>query len=232
MENLIEIKNLTKRYKSKNAVNDLTINIKKGEIYGLIGNNGAGKTTLLKMIAGLTVPTSGAIVVSEKGIKTGTLISKPYLYGDMSAADNLKALSVAAGYNIDKSAISETLDMVGLSGVGNKKAGSFSTGMKQRLGLALALIGKPDLLLLDEPINGLDIEGVVDLRNVILKIHKESETTIIVSSHILDELSKIATRICLIKNGKIVVDCSEQEFLEKGGGKSLEESYLKFMAQN
>lgn len=230
MKELLIVKNINKKFKKQTAIDNISLSIEKGEIYGLVGNNGAGKTTLLKIMGGLLSPDSGNVVYYDK-LNIGMLISSPKLYGDMTAFENLKAFALGAGYKISNEKLKDVLQEVGLSDT-KKLVAKFSTGMKQRLGLALALIGKPDLLLLDEPINGLDIEGVVDLRNVILKIHKESETTIIVSSHILDELSKIATRICLIKNGKIVVDCSEQEFLEKGGGKSLEESYLKFMAQN
>ena len=232
MEEIITIKEITKFFRKQTALDNVNLSIKKGEIYGLIGNNGAGKTTLLRIIGGLLSPNKGSVIFSDSKIIVGTLISKPKLYGDMTAFENIMAKAKAYGCKYSEKEIRDILKTVKLDDTGDKLVRKFSTGMKQRLGLALALIGNPDLLLLDEPSNGLDVEGVVDLRNIILKIHKESETTIIVSSHILDELSKTATRICLMKNGKLIVDCSEQEFLEKGGGKSLEESYLNFMAQN
>lgn len=232
MEEIISVQGITKFFRKQTALDNVNLLIKKGEIYGLIGNNGAGKTTLLRIIGGLLSPNKGSVVFSDSKTVVGTLISKPKLYGDMTAYENIKAKAKAYGCKYSEKEIRDFLRIVNLDDTGDKLVRKFSTGMRQRLGIAIALVGDPQVLLFDEPINGLDLEGIIDIRNIILKIHKESETTIIVSSHILDELSKIATRICLIKNGKIVVDCSEQEFLEKGGGKSLEESYLKFMAQN
>lgn len=227
MENIIEIKNLIKKFRHKKAVNGLSLDIKRGEIYGILGNNGAGKTTLLKIITGLTAPTSGSVVFSKKNIRTGTLISKPYLYGNMSAADNLKALAIAAGYKTDKSKIHEALETVGLFNV-KKKVRSFSTGMKQRLGIALALLNEPDLLVLDEPTNGLDLQGIVDVRKIILDINANKKTTVLISSHNLDELMKVTTKICFISEGDLVFDGSMSEFLAVSGG-SAEESYIKIM---
>lgn len=218
MNELLVTNNLTKKYKHQAAVNDVSINVRRGEIYGLVGKNGAGKTTLLKMIGGLVSPTNGDIsfmgysgrerrkVLSRIGI----LIEAPSLYSGMTAYDNLKLKCICTGIH-KKGYIENLLKTVGLGEVGKKKVSQFSLGMKQRLGIAMALVGEPDLLLLDEPINGLDPQGIVEIRNTLLNLNKKKDITIIISSHILEELSKIATNFGFINNGELVKELSHSE---------------------
>lgn len=207
---------LTKKFGNKLAVDDVSINIRKGAIYGLIGMNGAGKTTIMKMISGLIKPTSGDFKYYGFGednklafSRIGALIEAPAIYPNLSAFDNLMIKCLAYGIN-DKKYINDKLALVGLGDVGKKKAGRFSLGMKQRLGIALALVGDPDLLLLDEPINGLDPQGIVEIREMLTKLNKESGVTILISSHILEELSKIATDYGIINQGKIVEEITNE----------------------
>lgn len=213
---------LTKRYGRQNAVDNLSLNIEKGSIYGLIGRNGAGKTTFMKMISGLAKPTSGDIRLfgrdsgesSTQQSRIGALIEAPGIYDDMTAFDNMKMKAIAMGvYNKEK--INELLTLVGLADTGKKKAGKFSLGMKQRLGIAMSMIGTPDLLILDEPINGLDPQGIIEIRNVIAKLNREYEITIIISSHILDELARIATHYAIINEGRLVLELPKDELLAK-----------------
>ena len=220
-EYLLQTVCLTKFYGSQKAVDSLSLNVKKGAIYGLIGRNGAGKTTFMKMISGLAKPTSGEIRLFGKddGQETqqhriGALIEAPGIYGDMTAFDNMRLKATAMGvYNQDK--MKELLALVGLADTGSKKAGKFSLGMKQRLGIALSMIGTPDLLILDEPINGLDPQGIIEIRGVIEKLSREYEMTIIISSHILDELSRIATHYAIINEGRLIQELSKEELLDK-----------------
>ena len=213
---------LTKKYGRQNAVDNLSLNIEKGSIYGLIGRNGAGKTTFMKMISGLAKPTSGDIRLfgrdsgesSTQQSRIGALIEAPGIYDDMTAFDNMKMKAIAMGvYNKEK--INELLTLVGLADTGKKKAGKFSLGMKQRLGIAMSMIGTPDLLILDEPINGLDPQGIIEIRNVIAKLNREYEITIIISSHILDELARIATHYAIINEGRLVLELPKEELLAK-----------------
>lgn len=221
-EYLLQTVCLTKIYGKQKAVDSLSLNVKKGAIYGLIGRNGAGKTTFMKMIAGLAKPTAGEICLFGKDDeqantqrhRIGALIEAPGIYGDMTAFDNMRLKATAMGvYNKDK--INELLALVGLSDTGGKKAGKFSLGMKQRLGIALSMIGTPDLLILDEPINGLDPQGIIEIRGVIEKLSRDYEMTIIISSHILDELSRIATHYAIINEGRLIQELSKEELLDK-----------------
>ena len=215
---LLETKNLTKEFGKFKAVNDVNLHIKRGAIYGFIGRNGAGKTTFLKMISSLSAPSSGEIIMFGKKGKEliqirdriGCLIEAPGLYPNMSAYNNLKIKCIALGYN-KKSYIDELLCIVGLESVKNKKVKKFSLGMKQRLGIAMALVGEPDLLVLEEPINGLDPQGIVEIRELILKLNRERRITVLISSHILDELSKLATHYGFIDSGHIVKEMSAAE---------------------
>ena len=197
---LLETRNLTKQYGHYKAVNGVSLHIKKGAIYGFIGRNGAGKTTCLKMISGLAEATDGEIeLFGYKGkdlrqirSRVGCLIEAPGLYGSMTAYENLNIKCKLFGIK-KKGYIEEILRVVGLDNVGRKKTKHFSLGMKQRLGIGLALVGEPDLLVLDEPINGLDPQGIAEIRDTILRLKNERSMTICISSHILEELSKIAT---------------------------------------
>ncbi len=218
MNELLTTNNLTKQYQHQTAVNNININIYRGEIYGLVGKNGAGKTTLLKMIGGLITPTNGDITFMGYSGKDrnkvlsriGNLIEIPGLYPGMTAYDNLKLKCICTGIN-RKGYIEDILDTVGLGRVGRKKVSQFSLGMKQRLGIAMALVGEPDLLLLDEPINGLDPQGIAEVRNTLLELNKRKEITIIISSHILEELSKVATNFGFIDHGGLVKELSHDE---------------------
>lgn len=220
MEYLLSTNGLTKRYGHKNAVDHVNLHIRQGAIYGLIGRNGAGKTTILRMIAGLASPTEGEIsLFGETGKKAlymtsriGTLIEAPGLYPNMSAAENLKLKCLALGVR-KKGYIKELLDTVGLSGVGRKRVRNFSLGMKQRLGIALALVGDPDLLVLDEPINGLDPQGIVEVRETLSRLNRDRNITLMISSHILEELSKIATDYGIIHNGVLLQELTQEELL-------------------
>lgn len=222
MEYLLCTNSLTKQYGRHKAVNSVNVHIRQGDIYGLIGRNGAGKTTLLKMISGLASPTEGDFTLFGKTGKeayrylsrVGTLIESPGIYPNMTAADNLKLKCLAMGVRKENE-IEELLDIVGLSDAGKKKVKNFSMGMKQRLGIALALVGDPDLVVLDEPINGLDPQGIAEIRDTLFRLNSERNITLIISSHILEELSKIATHYGIIHDGVLIQELTREELLER-----------------
>ena len=219
-DNILRIENITKVYSKVKVLDNISMHVKRGEIYGLIGRNGSGKTTLLKIIGGLAFPTEGDIFLFDEKINSnlleriGVLIEAPGIYPDMTAYQNMKLKCISYGIN-KKGYIETLLEKVGLSDTGKKKTKKFSLGMKQRLAIALALVGEPDLLLLDEPVNGLDPQGIIEIREVLLKLSKENNITIIISSHILDELSKLVSRIGIINNKRIIEEISKKELLEK-----------------
>ncbi len=219
-EYVLETSELTKTYARKNAVDHINLKIRKGDIYGFIGKNGAGKTTTIKMVVGLNNPTSGKMELfgsenlQEGRKKVGTVIENPAIYPYLSARQNIEAQRIMKGVK-DKSITDDLLDIVGLKDTGRKKAKNFSLGMKQRLAIALALVGDPEFLLLDEPINGLDPTGIKDIRELILKLNREAGITILISSHILGELAKIATAYGVINNGVLVEQFSAEELREK-----------------
>ena len=218
MEYILTTDNLTKTYGAKRAADSVSLHIKKGDVYGLIGRNGAGKTTILKMICGLSTPTSGSVTFAGKTgaelsgemKKIGSLIESPGLFPKMSAYQNVKIKCILYGKN-DKEYINSLLTQVGLENVGKKPAQSFSLGMKQRLGIALALVGEPEFIVLDEPINGLDPQGIAEMREIIHNLSKERGMTVIVSSHILDELSKVADAFGIINDGKLIDEFTSEE---------------------
>lgn len=222
MEYILSTSGLTKQYGKNKAVNNVNIHIKQGDIYGLIGRNGAGKTTILKMISGLAAPTDGEFSLFGKSGKNatrvmnrvGTLIESPGVYRNLSAAQNLEIKCIAMGVR-EKGVVEELLKTVGLENVGEKKVGKFSLGMKQRLGIALALVGDTDLVVLDEPINGLDPQGIAEVRETIERLNKEKGITFIISSHILEELSKIATNYGIIHNGELLQELAKEELISK-----------------
>ncbi|MBQ8297857.1 MAG: ATP-binding cassette domain-containing protein [Ruminococcus sp.] len=222
MNYILKTNNLTKQYGRQKAVNCVNMNVKQGDIYGFIGRNGAGKTTFLKMIAGMASLTDGEIeIYGKKGrdinsvrSRIGCLIEAPGLYPNMTAYDNLKIKCIVSGIR-DKSYIENILKLVGLENVGRKKVKNFSLGMKQRLGIGLALVGDPDILLLDEPINGLDPQGIAEVRETIQRLNSERNITIIISSHILEELSKIATVYGIIHKGELIRELTNEELLEE-----------------
>ena len=209
--NVIETSGLTKAFGGKMAVDQFDMHVGQGDIYGFIGRNGAGKSTVMRMLAGLAEPTGGEMRVfgsspCEAGAsrRIGALIESPGLYGSMSATDNLMMKALALGLADPKDKVRDLLDLTGLGSVGSKATKNFSMGMKQRLGLALALLGSPDLLLLDEPLNGLDPEGAREIRRLIMRLNDERGITVVVSSHVLEQLGKMATRYGVIREGRMV----------------------------
>ncbi len=217
---VLETTGLTKTYSRKNVVNNLNMKIRKGDIYGFIGKNGAGKTTTIKMITGMISPSSGSIKLfgkeklSDSRKKIGCIIENPAFYPYMSAHDNIEAQRLLKGVK-DKSITNELLEIVGLKNVGKKKLKNFSLGMKQRLAIALALVGDPEILLLDEPINGLDPSGIKEIRELVLKLSKEAGITVLISSHILSELTKISSAYGVIKDGDLIAQFTKEELEQK-----------------
>lgn len=217
-EIVLKTNNLTKKYKDFVALYKVSIEIDKGDIYGLIGRNGAGKTTLMKIITTLTNKTSGEFTLlnhsdndlTETKRRIGSLIENPAFFPNLNAYDNLKYYAIQKGItNYDQ--INESLKLVGLDDVKKKKFKDFSLGMKQRLGIAFAILDNPDFIILDEPINGLDPIGISDLRDTFKRLNKERNITILISSHILSELYLLATRFCIIEKGKVVKELSKEE---------------------
>lgn len=234
MDYVLQTNKLTKKYGKFYALNELNMNVPKGAIYGFIGQNGAGKSTLIRLICGLQEPSKGTY--SIYGVKNrrkdivkvrhrmGAVVETPAIYLDMTAEDNLKQQCLILGlpsYN----SIPEILELVGLSNTGKKKAKNFSLGMKQRLGIAVALMGNPDFLVLDEPANGLDPYGIIEMRELILKLNREYKITVLISSHILDELSRFATHYGFINHGHMVKEISAAELENE----SLEQYYINLM---
>lgn len=223
MEYILKTEELCKSYRGYKALDGLSMHVPKGSIYGFVGKNGAGKTTLIRLICGLQEPTSGDYSIygrkySSKNIaksrrKMGAVVETPSIYTDMTALDNIKQQYKVLGMpNYDGA--EELLKLVGLENTGKKKAKNFSLGMKQRLGIAVALAGNPDFLVLDEPVNGLDPQGIIEIRELILKLNREKQITVLISSHILDELSRLATHYGFIDGGRIIKEVSAEE-LEK-----------------
>lgn len=219
MEYVIETRSLTKKFPKKVAANKVDLHVEKGAIYGLIGKNGAGKTTVMKMLLGILEPTEGEISLFgsanlSKGRKRiGSLIEAPGIYKGCTAWENMKRFALLSGGTDEE--IRELLDLVGLGEVGKKKAGAFSLGMKQRLGIAIALLGAPEVLILDEPLNGLDPAGIKEVRDLIIKLNAERGVTFMISSHLLDELGKIATAYGIINDGELVEEVSAAELSER-----------------
>ena len=221
MDDILRIKGLTKTFGQTRAVDNVDMCIQRGDIYGFIGRNGAGKTTLIRILLGLCERQSGDIeLFGSKNLfegrdKTGCIIENPALFPKMTARDNIIAQSKAVGVKLSSSEIDDLLRVVGLESTGKKKAKNFSLGMKQRLSIALALVGNPEFLVRDEPTNGLDPEGIRDIRNLILKLNKEKSITVLVSSHILGELHKLATRYGVIDKGRLIKEFTAKELDEK-----------------
>ncbi len=220
MDYVLQTNSLTKKYKHFQALNGLSMNVPKGSIYGFVGKNGAGKTTLIRLICGLQEPTSGDFTLygipndSKNIIKSrrrmGAVVETPSIYMDMTAEENLKQQYLILGLP-SYDGIPELLELVGLENTGKKKAKNFSLGMKQRLGIAIALAGDPDFIVLDEPTNGLDPQGIVEIRELILKLNRERQITVLISSHILDELARLATHYGIVDNGRMVKELSAEE---------------------
>ena len=231
MEYVLRTLNLSKQYKNKLVLDKVCINIKRGDIYGFVGENGSGKTTVIRCICGLVRPNGGSIELfgtkdTDAGIlverkKMSAVVETPSIYLNMSAFDNLKMQCDILGLkNYDK--IEQVLSEVGLAYLSKdkKKAGDFSLGMRQRLGIAMALLGEPEFMILDEPMNGLDPTGIVEIRELILKLNRERNMTFLISSHILTELSLVATTYGIISKGKLIKEVSAEN-LQRECGRSI-----------
>ena len=219
MDYVVKTTGLTKKMKGKNLVSNINLHIHKGEIYGFLGQNGAGKTTIMKMLTGITNPTNGEIELfgqrlteSSKSVlkRVGSIIEYPILFEHLTAMENMKIHCEYLGYYDDKG-IKQALDMVQLKGIEDKKVKEFSLGMKQRLGIARAIVTKPELIILDEPINGLDPIGIKDIRDLILILNKEYGITVLLSSHILGEMEQVVNRIGVIDNGRLLKEVTLDE---------------------
>lgn len=220
MEYVLTTKDLVKEYRHFKALDYISMHVPKGSIYGFVGKNGAGKTTLIRIICGLQRPTSGEYVLygrrnDDKDIlrsrrRMGAVVETPSVYSELSAEDNLRQQYKILGIP-SYAGIGELLRLVGLDNTGRKKAKDFSLGMKQRLGIAIVLAGSPDFLVLDEPVNGLDPQGIIEMRELILRLNREHQITVLISSHILDELSRLATHYGFIDRGRIVKEISAEE---------------------
>ena len=220
MEYVLTTQNLSKSYSKFQALDHFTMHVPKGAIYGFVGRNGAGKTTLIRLVCGLQSPTAGSYSIygidhkdkriSKSRRRMGAVVETPAIYMDMTAAENLKQQYLLLGMP-SYEGIDDLLALVGLENTGKKKARNFSLGMKQRLGIAIALAGDPDFLVLDEPVNGLDPQGIIEIRELILKLNRERGITVLISSHILDELSRLATHYGFIDKGRMVKEMSAAE---------------------
>lgn len=215
---IVDVEHLDKQYKKQKVVRDAGFQVKQGSICGLIGPNGAGKTTIMKMLGGLVVPTAGTISLYGAGTeeelararsRMSFMIETPYLKMNLTAKQNLEKQRLQKGVP-DKARIDEVLELVGLDGVGNKRVKEYSLGMRQRLGIANAMLAKPELMILDEPVNGLDPEGIVEIRELLVRLNKEQNITIMISSHILSELSQMCSDYIFIQKGQIIRDITDE----------------------
>lgn len=219
METILKATNIIKKYGHRIVLNNVNMTINKGDIYGFIGKNGAGKTTFMKVILSLTTKDNGEVVyydnktINDIGLKVGSLIESPGLYKNATAYENLKRFSILYGSSLND--INDILNIVGLDPNDKRLVRNYSLGMRQRLGIAIALLNNPELLILDEPINGLDPEGIKDIRDLIIKLNKEKNITFLISSHLLDELSKIVTKYGIINNGELIEEISSKELNDK-----------------
>lgn len=221
-EYMLKVTDVCKKYGKYEVLKQMSFTVPKGSIYGLVGRNGAGKTTIMRIISGLQKPTSGKVEYGfdHKGYgKIGALVELPSIYSSKSARENLIFQYINLGLKIDGS-VDELLKLVSLDNTGKKKAGRFSLGMRQRLGIAMAMAGNPDMLILDEPINGLDPQGIIEIRDLLQRLNREKGITIIISSHILTELSKLATNFAFVEGGEVVKEVTTEDVENAGGVQS------------
>ena len=235
MEYMLQTKNLRKSYGKYHVLNGLDMNVPRGSIYGLIGRNGAGKTTLFRVVTGLQRADTGSYIIGgcedskkRESYRIGAVVESPALYREMTAVENLKMQYRILGLK-DFADIPELLDLVGLNDTGKKKVKHFSLGMRQRLGIAVALAGKPSLLFLDEPINGLDPRGIIEIRKLIVRLNQEQGITMVISSHILAELVKVATHFGIIDDGKMIKEMTLDELMAEMGHEDLESYYIRLL---
>lgn len=220
MEYVVELEKLSKSYGEKKVVDDFSLKMEKGHIYGLIGPNGAGKTTVMKMMAGLTKADQGSVryfgseELDRMRDRISFIIEEPYMDLSMTARQNMEYIRLLRGVP-DEKRIDELLSFVGLEDTGKKPASKFSLGMRQRLGLAMAILPAPEIMVLDEPINGLDPEGIIDIRKMLKELVESRNMSILISSHILKELSELCTDYAIIREGKLIEELSHEELLQK-----------------
>jgi ABC-type multidrug transport system ATPase subunit len=223
MSSIIRVSNLSKKFNDTQAVNELSFTVNEGDVYGFLGQNGAGKSTTIRMLLSLIKPSGGEIKIFEKELnahrseilrKVGAVIEKPDLYKYLSAYDNLSIFARMSGIKVNRDLLMKQLQMVGLADRAKSKVRTFSQGMKQRLGIAVALVHDPALIILDEPTNGLDPQGIADMRNLILKLSREMGKTVLISSHLLSEIELIANRMIIIHKGKKMVEGSVADLLD------------------
>jgi ABC-type multidrug transport system ATPase subunit len=222
MSFIIEVRNLTKDFRDVKAVNDLSFSVTKGEVYGFLGQNGAGKSTTIRMLLTLISPTSGSIEIFGRDLKkhrkeilqkVGAIIEKPDVYKYLTALENLRLFASISGVKVEEKKLLDQLAKVGLFERANSKVKTYSQGMKQRLGIAIALVHDPELIILDEPMNGLDPQGIADIRNLILHLSNDLGKTLFVSSHLLNEMEQIADSMLIIDKGKKIAEGSKETLL-------------------
>ena len=222
METVLAAKGLTKRFGTQEAVSDLSFGVERGDVYGFLGENGAGKSTTMRMLVGLITPTSGTVEVMGQEMKRGNtkalehmgaMIERPDMYRYLTGLDNLKYFGALGGKKVTPGRLAEVLEMVGLTGREGDKVHAYSQGMKQRLGIAIALVNDPEILILDEPSNGLDPQGIADMRTLITRLSQEHGKTILISSHLLHEIELMATRMLIIHKGKKMAEGRVSELL-------------------
>ncbi len=224
-DSILKVEGVGKAYRKQMVLQGVSFNVKRGEIYGLVGGNGTGKTTLLRILSGQIPKYSGKITLNNKTIKVGADINSPELFLNLSAFQNLENYAKILGkHNSDD--IYRVMRQVSLERVGRKKVSGFSLGMKQRLKLAVTLLEEPDILILDEPTNGLDPDGIIELRKLLLELSEQKGMTIIITSHILGEVENLATTIGILSQGKILLQISKEELVR--GEKSLEDIYRTY----
>ncbi len=219
MSSILQVENLSKHYGALSAVEDLSFSILPGDIYGFLGQNGAGKSTTMRMMLGMIRPTTGNIYIKEKAFNReqlkhiGAIIERPDMYGYLSGLDNLRIFARLSGIKPAKARLDSLLQLVSLKGREHDKVKAYSLGMKQRLGIAIALVHEPDILMLDEPTNGLDPQGIADMRSLILRLAHEHGKTVIISSHLLHEVEQMATRMLILHRGKKIAEGAVSDLL-------------------
>jgi ABC-2 type transport system ATP-binding protein len=230
-QTIVKTSHLSKKYGERYAVEDVNLEIKRGQIYGLIGQNGAGKTTFIRLLTGLIAPTDGEIELfgqhgadlGQARARVGSIVETPSLFPNMTAVENMETQRRLAGFHTDN--ISEMLELCGVADTGRKKVKDFSLGMRQRLALALALLTEPEFIILDEPINGLDPKGIVENREMLKRLAAEQGITILISSHILSELALLATHYGIIHEGRLIKQISARQ-LRAESGQDLESYFM------
>lgn len=226
-EKIVQIDHITKKYKECTVLDDVSLSIRIGDVIGLVGGNGAGKTTLMRAIAGSIPVDSGEIIFSgeRRTQDVGTLIENPNIYTDMSGIENLRYFGRLFGVE-DETVYESLLQQMGLAEAGKKLVGRYSLGMKQRLGIAVAMLGDPRLLILDEPLNGLDVQGMQDLEERLLAMHEDRSIGILISSHVIGELVKLCNRYLVMDHGRICMEYTRKELLQQAGSEEAVENYI------